>query len=138
MRRPPLVKIVLVTQICIAIFPIFLVSMWVQDNFAVHGEIARVLYFGFAMYVAPPTGTAVACILLTCALGITWGKAWGWWMSLAVDLMLTGLAIMNMARHWPDPLHEVWMVGFSLPSTVLLLLPSVRRFYWAEPDPGAL
>ena len=77
----------------------------------------------------------VALLVLLGAYGLARSRRWGWWVALLTDSALTflwGYSLIDDGWRNPD-----WtLVGYaaaSLLPVVLLLLPPVRRFYWARP-----
>lgn len=62
-------------------------------------------------------------------------KVWGWWMSLIINALFVLVLTYSMADDGWDNL-DLQMVGFTLLSllpVILLLLPSVRQFFWRKP-----
>lgn len=72
---------------------------------------------------------------LIAAYALRKDKLWGWWLSSIINGAFAALLIYSMIDDgWRDLDSE--MVGFTLLSlipVVLLLLPSVRKFYWRKP-----
>lgn len=72
---------------------------------------------------------------LIAAYALAKDKVWGWWLSLIINAAFAAVLIYSMIDDgWRDLDSE--MVGFTLLSlipVVLLLLPSVRKFYWRKP-----
>jgi hypothetical protein len=70
-------------------------------------------------------------LALVGAYGMRKDRLWGWWVSLLVDFGAASiLACGVIADGWKnlDPELIILTLGFAMP-VVLLLLPSVRRFY---------
>jgi hypothetical protein len=84
-----------------------------------------------AAMVAP-----LALLVLAAAYGLARRRRWGWWLALLMDFMLVILWVYSMIDDgWRN--LDWTVVGFtaaSLLPLVLLLVPAVRRFYWARPQ----
>ena len=77
----------------------------------------------------------VALLVLLGAYGLARSRRWGWWVALLTDSAVTFLWVYSMVDDgWRnlDMTLVAYAAGSLLP-VVLLLLPSVRRFYWARP-----
>lgn len=77
----------------------------------------------------------VALLVLLGAYGLARSRRWGWWVALLTDSVVTFLWVYSMVDDgWRnlDMTLVAYAAGSLLP-VVLLLLPSVRRFYWARP-----
>jgi len=73
-------------------------------------------------------------VLLVSGFALLRRKLWGWWLALVTDLLLLSMLVYSMVDEgW----HIDWeMAGYTAMSVIipmLLLLPTVRRFYWHAP-----
>ena len=89
-------------------------------------EAASGLQIAFWILIVPALFAAISWY------GLWNQKLWGWWLALVTDTGLTALLIYSMVD---DGLRNIdWDVaGITAASVVVLLvlvLPTVRRFYW--------
>jgi hypothetical protein len=78
-----------------------------------------------------------AVITLVAAWGLWKRRFWGWVLSLATDVGMLGVLLYNMIDERDlDGSESALAAAFVVP-LVLLLLPTVRKFYWnaASPEP---
>jgi uncharacterized membrane protein (DUF2068 family) len=133
MKRPALVKIVAATQLLIAL----LTLLWSVMLFRSLGPAAAFILA--SMFTVFTVAAVVIVVSLFNAYGIWRRRLWGWWLSLVADLMwpTLGVAEIAAAGSWKNiDVPFVPVAALSLPSAMLLLLPSVRRFYREyEPSP---
>jgi uncharacterized membrane protein (DUF2068 family) len=83
------------------------------------------LVIGAAVLGAP-------ALFLTAALWGLWrNKQWGWWLALVTDVVIVAtLGYSMIGQNSSDLTEPVWTLCFVV-CAILLLLPKVRRFYWA-------
>jgi len=83
------------------------------------------LVIGAAVLGAP-------ALFLTAALWGLWrNKHWGWWLALVTDVVIVAtLGYSMIGQNSSDLTEPVWTLCFVV-CAILLLLPTVRRFYWA-------
>jgi uncharacterized membrane protein (DUF2068 family) len=81
-------------------------------------------------------GAAVLGVPALLLIGALWGlwrnKRWGWWLALVTDVAIVATLVYSMIgqNSW-DLTEPVWTLCFVV-CAILLLLPMVRRFYWAQ------
>lgn len=76
----------------------------------------------------------MALIVFVGAWGLARNKLWGWWVALLTDMGLFAAFLYSMID---DGINNIdWdMLSFTAVALVLamwLLVPAVRRFYWAD------
>jgi len=125
-------------------------SRWITGAIVAHGLLALALV-GLTMFLlrlartASPEvsqGLKIGALVLWCPAllaatswyGLWKEKLWGWWLALVTDFGLLAILIYSVVD---DGLGNIdWeMVGITVISamfSVLLLIPTVRRFYWVH------
>ena len=87
-----------------------------------------------ALKLAVAILTPLALVTVVGAWELAKRRLWGWWLALLTDLGLLAIFVYSMIDHGPSNID--WdMFGFTAGTFVLvawLLVPSVRRFYWAN------
>jgi hypothetical protein len=81
----------------------------------------------------------LAAVVFVTAWGLWKKKLWGWWLALLTDAGLLGIFVYSMID---DGLNNIdWdMAALTVAAFVLVglvLVPPVRRFYWAGAEPNA-
>jgi len=131
MKRPSLITIVNVLQLLLGLMlaglTVYVLMLTrspetlrqVDPAETVHGLLIGALVLGFP-----------ALITLVGVWGLWKGNFWGWVLSLATDVGTLAVLVYSMIdeNDW-DGDEIALAVGF-LASTVVLLLPAVRKFYW--------
>jgi uncharacterized membrane protein (DUF2068 family) len=76
-----------------------------------------------------------ALVLFVSFWGLWKSKPWGWWLALAVDVIV--LAVFAYGTFDANSIEwdEVGITLCLLVLLVFLLLPKVRKFYWTGPVP---
>ena len=84
------------------------------------------LFIGAAVLGVP------ALFLIAALWGLWRNKRWGWWLALVTDVVIAATLVYSMiGQNSPDLTEPVWTLCFVV-CAILLLLPIVRRFYWAQ------
>ena len=80
-----------------------------------------------------------ASLALAGAYGMWRDRLWGWWLSFLADAIFAGVLVYSVIDDgWSNADTElVICTVVSLLPVILLLLPSVRRFYRAASQPPA-
>ena len=81
-------------------------------------------------------GTGILGVPALFLIGAQWGlwrnKRWGWWLALVTDVVIVAtLGYSMIGQNSPDLTEPAWTLCFVV-CAILLLLPMVRRFYWAQ------
>ena len=71
-----------------------------------------------------------ALITLVAAWSLWKQRFWGWALSLATDVGMLAVLVYNIVGESDRDGGEMALGGGFVVSTVLLLLPTVRKFYW--------
>ena len=73
-----------------------------------------------------------ALFLITALWGLWRSQRWGWWLALVTDVVIVATLVYSMkGQNSRDLTEPVWTLCFVV-CAILLLLPMVRRFYWAQ------
>jgi hypothetical protein len=131
MKRSPLITIVIVFQsllgLLLAGLTVYLLALTRSGEILADPDAADTiqgLKIGAGVLGLP------ALITLVAVWGLWKRRFWGWLLSLATDIgMVAVLAYSIIGDHDFDADTIALTAGFVLP-VVLLLLPTVRKFYW--------
>ena len=137
-RSTGMVTVVTLAQVVIAILPLANLVRALMEG----GDMVTYLYPGIFSFGSLATGAVAFSVPLLGAYGLRKRKLWGWWIAL-----LTSVAwLVPIMMRWRDIVSSVMggelaaptlSAGINLGSVILLLLPSVRRFYWQAPAVSA-
>ncbi len=92
----------------------------------------------FGLKVAAGILAPLALVVCVSAWGLWKRRLWGWWLALLMDAGLLGIFVYSMiddglaSIDWD--MAAVTAAAFVL--VVLVLMPPVRRFYWARTTPS--
>jgi hypothetical protein len=136
-RSTAMVTVVTLAQVVIAILPVANFVRALREG----GDMVTYLYPEIFSFGSLATGAVAFSVPLLGAYGLRKRKLWGWWIAL-----LTSVAwLVATMVLWRDIVRSVMggelaapmLAGINLGSVILLLLPSVRRFYWQDPTVSA-
>ena len=132
MKRSPLITVANVLQSCLALVLAGLTSYLIaltrsRETLAepAASETVNGLLIGAAVLGVP------ALITLIAAWGLWKGRFWGWALSLATDVGVLAVFLYNILGENDRGGDEIAMAAGWVVPAVLLLLPSVRKFYWS-------
>jgi uncharacterized membrane protein (DUF2068 family) len=133
MKRSPLITIVNVLQsllgLVLAGLTIYLLALTRSRETLADPDAADTVHgllIGAAVLGIP------ALITLIAAWGLWKQRFWGWVLSLATDVGMLAVLIYSMIDERHRDGDEIALAAGFVGSTVLLLLPEVRKFYWNE------
>jgi len=140
MKRPAAVITVIVAQFLIGGFflgtGIFLLGLiiWPQVNpgvdaaASIHGlKVASVVLDPFIV------------LMFVSAFALLAGNRWGWWLALITDIALLAIFIYSMVDDgWRIDWDMAGVTTVSAIVPILLVLPTVRNFYWQSTNPAPL
>jgi uncharacterized membrane protein (DUF2068 family) len=131
MKRSPLITVVNVLQSCLALalagLTTYLISLTRSQQTLADPDSAETIHrllVGAAVLGIP------ALITMIAAWGLWKRRFWGWVLSLATDVGTLAVFLYNMVGHNDREAGEMAMAGGLVVLIVLLVLPTVRAFFW--------
>ena len=133
MKRPRLIIAVNIIHLLLALLlagtSVYVLSLTRSPETLQEPEAADTIHglvIGAAVLGAP------ALFLIAALWGLWRNKRWGWWLALVTDVVIVATLVCSMiGQNSSDLTEPVWTMCFVV-CAILLLLPMVRRFYWAQ------
>ena len=133
MKRPRLIIAVNIIHLLLALLlagtSVYVLSLTRSPETLQEPDAADTIHglvIGAAVLGAP------ALFLIAALLGLWRNKRWGWWLALVTDVVIVATLVYSMiGQNSSDLTEPVWTLCFVV-CAILLLLPMVRRFYWAQ------
>jgi len=137
MKRPLLITIVTLLQLLLGLLlaglTIYVLALTRSPEIMAEPDAAdavRGLLVGATVLGVP------AVITLAAWWGLWKGRFWGWVLSLGTDVGMLGVGVYSIVHDNNANFEMLTLtVGFLL-SLALLLVPEVKRFYWAVSRPA--
>lgn len=143
MKRSPLLVGVLIVQLLLGLslvaLSIYVLTLTRSPDILKESDAADAVQ-GLLIGAGVLGGPGLLC--LVAVWGLWKRRNWGWWLGVLCDVGMVGVLCYSMVD---DGWHNIdWDMGMFnaafIVSSVCLLLPSVRKFYWgvreAAPNPS--
>jgi len=131
MKRSPLITIVNVLQSCIGLvlagLTVYLLALTRSRETLTEPDASETVH---GLLIGAVVLGVPALITLIAAWGLWKRRFWGWVLSLATDVGVLAVFVYNIVGENDREGSEIALAaGFVVP-IILLLLPSVRKFFW--------